>query len=89
MAWTTMLAIYFVVWWVVLFAVLPFGVRSQAEQGVVSPGTDPGAPEIPRLKAKLVWTTLVSALVFGAFYWVYVSRVVSLNDLATLWGLLK
>ena len=89
MAWTTMLAIYFVVWWVVLFAVLPFGVRSQAEQGAVTPGTDPGAPAIPGLKAKLVWTTVVSAAVFGAFYGVYVSRLVSLQDLATLWGLLK
>ena len=89
MAWTTMLAIYFVVWWVVLFAVLPFGVHSQAEQGVVSPGTDPGAPAIPHLRAKLLWTTLVSAVVFGAFYWLYVSRIVSLNELATLWGLFK
>jgi predicted secreted protein len=89
MAWTTMLAIYFVVWWVVLFAVLPFGVRSQAEQGEVAPGTDPGAPAIPALKAKLVWTTVVSAAVFGAFYLVYVNRLVSLQDLATLWGLLK
>jgi predicted secreted protein len=30
---STAFAIYFVLWWVVLFAVLPFGVRSQAEDG--------------------------------------------------------
>lgn len=89
MSWTTILAIYFVLWWVVLFAVLPFGVRSQAEHGVVSPGTDPGAPAIPALKAKLVWTTIVSAAAFGMFYWLYVSRLVTIDDLATLWGLLK
>lgn len=89
MSWTTILAIYFVLWWVVLFAVLPFGVRSQAEQGDVAPGTDPGAPAIPNLKAKLAWTTVVSAVVFGMFYGLYVSRVVTIDDLATLWGLLK
>ena len=49
MSWTTMLAIYFVAWWVVLFTTLPFGVRSQAEDGTVTPGTDPGAPVVPWL----------------------------------------
>ncbi len=88
MSWSTIAAIYFITWWVVLFAILPWGVRSQAEDGEVPPGTDPGAPAIPALKAKVVWTTIVSAIVFGAFYWVYVSRLVSLEDLATLWGLL-
>ena len=40
------LAIYFIVWWVVLFAVLPFGVRSQHEEGGGAEGTDPGAPVV-------------------------------------------
>jgi predicted secreted protein len=65
MSLSTALATYFIVWWVVLFAVLPWGVRSQAEEGDVADGTDPGAPAIPRLWAKLLWTTLVSAVVFG------------------------
>jgi methylmalonyl-CoA/ethylmalonyl-CoA epimerase len=33
MAWTTALAIYFIIWWVVLFAVLPFGVRNRGRGG--------------------------------------------------------
>lgn len=61
----TAFAIYFIVWWVVLFAVLPWGVRSQAEAGDVVDGSDPGAPAIPHLWAKLLWTTGVSALLFG------------------------
>ena len=44
MSLTTAIAIYFIIWWVVLFAVLPWGVRSQEESGAVAPGTDPGAP---------------------------------------------
>ncbi|NBW15939.1 MAG: DUF1467 family protein [Caulobacteraceae bacterium] len=44
------LAVYFVIWWTVLFAVLPFGVRSQAEAGEISQGTDPGAPSAPRMR---------------------------------------
>ena len=40
----TAFAIYFVLWWLVLFLTLPFGVRSQHEDGEGAPGTDPGAP---------------------------------------------
>ena len=88
MPWTAALAIYFVLWWVVLFAVLPWGIRSQGEAGEVAPGSDPGAPAIPKLGAKLAWTTIVSAAVFSLVYAAYVTRLVTLEDLATLWGLL-
>lgn len=59
------LAIYFVLWWIVLFAVLPFGIRSQHEEGGGVEGTDPGAPVIHGMKSKLVWTTLVSTIIFA------------------------
>ena len=49
MSLATSIAIYFIIWWTVLFAVLPWGVRSQEEAGEVAKGTDPGAPVIPRL----------------------------------------
>ncbi len=58
MALTTAFAIYFIIWWVVLFAVLPWGVRSQEESGEVVPGSDPGAPNLPKLLLKLIWTTI-------------------------------
>ena len=53
MSWTTILAIYFIVWWLVLFTVLPWGVRSQHEAGDITPGTDPGAPAMPSLGYRL------------------------------------
>jgi predicted secreted protein len=59
------LAIYFTIWFTVLFAVLPFGVQSQQERGDYVEGTDPGAPVAPRLWVKAVWTTGISAIVFG------------------------
>lgn len=89
MTWTTLAAIYFVMWWVVLFAVLPWGVRSQHEQGDFPSGTDPGAPVLPGLRLKLVWTTGITAAICAAFYAVYVNHLVTLDDLGTLWGLLK
>ncbi|MBX9741359.1 MAG: DUF1467 family protein [Beijerinckiaceae bacterium] len=63
-----MIAVYFTIWWIVLFAVLPFGVRSQHEDGEIPEGTDPGAPVAPLLLKKAVATTLVSAVVFAGLY---------------------
>ncbi len=62
----TLLAIYFVVWWVVLFTVLPMGTRSHHEEEQAVPGGgDPGSPSGFSLKRKLWTTTWVAAIVFG------------------------
>ena len=85
---TTAIAIFFLIWWVVLFAVLPFGVRSQhEEEGDMAPGTDPGAPTIPRLGQKLLWTTLVSVAIFAGCYVVYVNHLVTLEGLVKPFGM--
>ena len=60
------LSVYFIVWWTTLFAVLPFGVQSQAAVGDIAAGTEPGAPAAPGLNEKAIWTTIVSAVVFVA-----------------------
>jgi len=80
----TGIAIFFLIWWVVLFAVLPWGVRPQGEEAV--PGSDPGAPQVPRVWMKLLWTTVVSAVIFGVSAFVYLKGLVSLDDLAGLLG---
>ena len=87
MAISTAIAIYFLIWWVVLFAVLPWGVRAQGEEGV--PGTDPGAPVVSNIKLKLIWTTIVASVIFIACWFIYTRRLVTLDDLATLFGLLR
>jgi predicted secreted protein len=88
MSLSTGLAVYFLMWWITLFAVLPWGVRSQAESGAVSPGTDPGAPARARLGRKLLWTTFVSAILFGAFYGLYVRQWVTPDGFNWLLGLM-
>jgi predicted secreted protein len=60
------LAIYVTIWWIVLLAVLPLGVRSADEAGEELPeGADPGAPVAPQLAKKAAITTIVSAVAFG------------------------
>jgi len=87
MSTTTFIAVFFLIWWVVLFAVLPWGVQSQHEGGHIAPGTDPGAPILPKLGRKLLWTTLVAGVVFAAFYVVVTNRLVTLNGLLAPFGM--
>jgi predicted secreted protein len=59
------IAIYVVIWWTVLFAILPIGVRTQGEAGEVVPGTPSSAPAKPRLLWIAGVNTIVSAVVFA------------------------
>jgi len=87
MSTTTFIAVFFLIWWVVLFAVLPWGVHSQHEGGDIAPGTDPGAPVLPKLGRKLIWTTLIAGVVFAVFYVVVANRLATLNSLLAPFGM--
>jgi predicted secreted protein len=77
MRWVTGIAVYVCIWWVVIFAVLPWGVRPQQAP---RPGFDPGAPENPALWKRFVATTLISALLWLGYYWLATSNLVSFRE---------
>jgi predicted secreted protein len=63
MTLTSFVLIYIVVWWVVIFAVLPIGVKSVHESDEDQPeGVEEGAPARPRLLMKIVLTSLISVV---------------------------
>ena len=84
MSTTTAIAIYFLIWWITLFAVLPWGVRNQEESGEVTPGTDPGAPATHRVWHKLGWTTVVATMVFGILYVAYTRGLIPYDFLMAI-----
>ncbi|OQW51361.1 DUF1467 family protein [Candidatus Raskinella chloraquaticus] len=63
MSWRIALGLYLVIWWTILFAVLPFGVRSQAEDGAVVPGSEAAAPIRPLLLRKAMITSVLAAII--------------------------
>jgi predicted secreted protein len=81
---TTILAIYFLIWWLTLFAVLPWGVRSQHEEGSIETGTDPGAPVLHRLWIKLLWTTLIASTISGVLYFCYARDLIPYEFLSRI-----
>jgi len=90
MAYTisTALAVYFVIWWITLFLTLPFGVRSQHEDGAGgTDGTDPGAPVLARMGRKLIWTTVISAVLFAIGMYCYRMDYFNIERLSKLMGI--
>jgi predicted secreted protein len=71
----------------VLFLTLPFGVRSQHEDGEGAPGTDPGAPIVTRMGRKLIWTTIISAIVFALAMLAYNAGYLNVERLSKLMGM--
>jgi predicted secreted protein len=86
---STGFAIYFVVWWIMLFLTLPFGVRSQHEDGESAPGTDPGAPVASQMGRKLIWTTILSAVFFAAAMVAYNAGLLNVDRLSELMGMTR
>jgi predicted secreted protein len=85
---STGFAIYFVLWWIVLFVTLPFGVRSQQEDGEgVVPGSDPGAPVSSQMGRKLIWTTALSSVIFAAAMLAYNAGYLNVERLSKLMGI--
>jgi len=70
MGWATGLMVYLVIWWTVLFTVLPLGVQRVKDPGR---GQDHGAPEAPQLLRKAIITSLVAAVLWIAFYYLHQS----------------
>ena len=74
MNWFTGILVYVIVWWVVLFMVLPFGVRAAEDKGE---GHMAGAPEKPLLAKKAIATSLIAAVVFAVIWWLIDSDTIS------------
>ena len=66
MSWPIGVILYVLIWWLALFAVLPFGTRPVAEADETSGWR--GVPAAPRMRAKIIATTLVAAVIWVCCY---------------------
>lgn len=76
MTWTSGVVLFVLIWWMVFFAVLPWGVRRAEGEAL---GHDAGAPLKPRLWLKAAITTGIAALLFGVAYWLVQSKYISFH----------
>ena len=70
MGLTGSIIVYVLIWWVIFFSVLPFGVQSNKEVFKEKiEGIDPGAPKNPKIAKKFLITTLSTSLLFIVIYY--------------------
>ena len=81
MSWISGAAIFFIIWWMVLFATLPFGLRTQEENDDVTLGTVPSAPHGPHMLRAIVRTTIVAAIIFGVLLFLTRGLGLSFDDI--------
>ena len=74
MSWVTAILVYVIIWWLVLFCVLPLGIKP-AEEGDL--GAQAGAPANPRLGYRLLLTSGIAAVVFVLVFAVIQSDLIS------------
>ena len=77
-------ALFFMMWWIVLFTVLPLNIRTQGEDGDVVPGTPESAPIAPQLARKALLTTAITSVLFSLLYLNVVTGFISLDDIPFL-----
>jgi len=81
MSLSSIIAIYFIVWWLIFFVTLPWGNRSVEEAGdEIAPGTTASAPARPRLVLKAVIAALIAAVALAGINAVVTSDL-KLDDL--------
>ena len=69
MNWFTAIVVYVLLWWIVLFAVLPWGICTAEESNLkVEPGHATSAPMRPRIGLKFLITSGIAAILFGVYY---------------------
>ena len=81
MSITSAIVLYAVIWFMVLFVVLPLRLVTQGDAGDVVPGTHASAPADPQLKRKAWLTTLWSAVLWVVIGGTIISGVITIEDI--------
>ena len=76
---TGAIVVFVVIWWLVLYMVLPLGVRGQWEAGGAERGTEPGAPVHHGLARKIMITTGVAAVLWTIVWGIVEFEVITLR----------
>jgi len=79
--WFSAFVIWLILWWLILFIILPIGIRGQAEEGDIVEGSEPGAPHKLDMKRKFIQTTIVASILWVLACGIILSGVISWETL--------
>ena len=62
MSITGSLIIFVLIWWIIFFSLLPIDVDRKHKEMVE--GADKGSPENPKIAKKIIYTTIITSIIF-------------------------
>lgn len=80
MAITSAIVLYAVIWFLMLFIVLPIRLKTQQDVGVVVPGTPASAPVDPQLKKRALIVTAITTVLWAILYMLIVTDTLTVRD---------
>ena len=81
MSITGSVVVFIILWWLVLFIILPRNINSQNETGNIIEGTDPGAPTNPNIVKKLVITTFITSVLFAIIFFLTYFNILNIREI--------
>ncbi|MCZ4282016.1 DUF1467 family protein [Kiloniella laminariae] len=77
MNWVTGILVYVIIWWLIFFMALPFGVKPTDNPHV---GHEPSAPANPMLLKKALITSLISAILWGVAFYIITNKLITIGE---------
>ena len=78
---TGSIIVYVMIWWIIFFSVLPFGIQSNKEVFKEKiEGMAPGAPKNPNIAKKFFITTLITTVIFSVIYYLAKAELLNLRE---------
>ena len=78
---TGSIIVYVLIWWIIFFSVLPVGIQSNKEKFREKiGGTDPGAPNNPKIGKKFFFTTIITSIIFIVIYYLVKLDLLNLRE---------
>ena len=62
MSITGSVVIFVIIWWIIFFSLLPIDVDRKHKEMVE--GADKGSPENPKIIKKIIYTTIITSIIF-------------------------
>ncbi len=60
--------LFLLIWWLLLFTILPLNISNNAEKNINNDGNDSGAPNNPQIFKKFLITTILSTIIWSIIY---------------------
>lgn len=83
MSLTGSIVVFVILWWLILFLILPRNISSQENDGYITKGTDPGAPSNPKIVKKLILTTAITTILFAIIYLLNYFDILNIRKILT------